>query len=102
MQRGLSLIGDNTARNPREIPDRFEDVTQDRIDLFHEKIRWAFLPHPHPPHRSNRRGRYNHPRHNEHLIPINKLLDAYTDLIIKGESNEVWMSDVRASARASE
>jgi hypothetical protein len=41
MQRDLSRIDEDTARDAKELLDRLEDMARDRIDLFYEKIRYA-------------------------------------------------------------
>jgi len=52
MQRDLSLIDNDTARDAKEILDRLEDMAQDRIDLFYEKVGYPCLYH-HLPYRSD-------------------------------------------------
>ena len=42
MQRDLSGIDNDTARDAMEILNRLEDMAQDRIDLFYERIRYDF------------------------------------------------------------
>jgi hypothetical protein len=41
MQRDLTLIDSDSARDAKEILDRLEEMAQDRIDLFYEKIGYA-------------------------------------------------------------
>lgn len=41
MQRDLTLMNTSTARDAKETLDRLEDMAQDRIDLFYEKIGYA-------------------------------------------------------------
>ena len=41
MQQELATAGTNSARDAKEILDRLEDMAQDRLDLFYEKIGYA-------------------------------------------------------------
>lgn len=41
MQRELSAMDSNSARDAREVLDRPEDIAQDRPNLFYEGIRYA-------------------------------------------------------------
>ena len=38
MQKQLTLMNTDSARDARETLDRLEDMAQDRLDLFYEKI----------------------------------------------------------------
>jgi len=44
MQSELSLAGSNPARDAKAILDRLEEMAQDRVDLFYEKIGYACSP----------------------------------------------------------
>ena len=47
MQRELDLLNGQSARDAREILDRLEEMAQDRIDLFYDKVGHASsLPLP--------------------------------------------------------
>ena len=41
MQKQLTLMNTESARDARETLDRLEDMAQDRLDLFYEKIGYA-------------------------------------------------------------
>jgi len=38
MQRELTLVDNDTARDAKETLDRLEDMAQDTIELFYDKI----------------------------------------------------------------
>ena len=38
MQRDLTIVGSDTARDAKETLDRLEDMAQDRIEMFYDKI----------------------------------------------------------------
>jgi hypothetical protein len=44
MQRDLTTIDTDSARDARETLDRLEDMTRDRFDLFCEKIWCTSFP----------------------------------------------------------
>lgn len=44
MQRDLTLIDTDSARDARETLDRLEDMARDRFDLLYEKIWYASPP----------------------------------------------------------
>ena len=41
IQQELATAGTNSARDAKEVLDRLEDMAQDRLDLFYEKIGYA-------------------------------------------------------------
>jgi hypothetical protein len=41
MQRDLIVANTDSARDAKETLDRLEDMAQDRIDLFYDKIGYA-------------------------------------------------------------
>jgi len=79
MQNQLSLADNDTARDAKETLDRLEDMAQDRIELFYDKIGHADL--------------------DKHLIPINKVLNKYTYIGVAVEESDVWIQEVREAVK---
>jgi len=80
MQRDLTLMNTDTARDAKETLDRLEDMAQDRIDLFYEKI--------------------GHDDWDKHLIPINKVLNKYTYVGVTAEEEDlIWTQEVREAVQ---
>lgn len=94
MQRELADADTDTARDAREVLDRLEDMAQDRIELFYDKIGYACPPYPYAPHRSDFRHPHSHDENDRQLIPIMKVLNKYTYIGIKHETNDGWLNDL--------
>ncbi|KAF9653445.1 hypothetical protein BDM02DRAFT_3125842 [Thelephora ganbajun] len=78
MQQQLVAIGTPAGDDAREILDRLEDMAQDRIDLFYDRI--------------------GHEDNDRHLIPINKVLNKYTYIGISAQTNaDVWPVEVKGA-----
>lgn len=79
MQRDLTVIDSDTARDAKETLDRLEDMAQDRIELFYDKI-----------------GRDDC---DKHLIQINKVLNKYTYIGVAVEEKDDWIHEVREAVK---
>jgi len=79
MQKELVLVNNDTARDAKETLDRLEEMAQDRIDLFYDKI--------------------GHDEYDKHLIPINKVLNKYTYIGVAVEETDVWIEEVKEAVK---
>jgi len=75
MQKDLTIIGSDTATDAKETLDRLEEMAQDRLELFYDKI-----------------GRDDC---DKHLIPINKVLNKYTYIGVAVEERDDWVHEVK-------
>jgi len=94
MQRELSVMDSNSARDAGGVLDRPGDMAQDRPNLFYERIGYAtsLLPHTtlaQPLTFLHSQGRDKHP------IPTNKC----THIGVTQESDPVWITEVREAVK---
>ncbi|KAF9653424.1 hypothetical protein BDM02DRAFT_3125829 [Thelephora ganbajun] len=76
MQQELTAINTHAGDDAREILARLEEMAQDRIDLFYDRI--------------------GHKNHDKHLIPINKVLSKYTYIGVSSKTNPIlWSTHVK-------
>ncbi|KAF9653446.1 hypothetical protein BDM02DRAFT_3265650 [Thelephora ganbajun] len=73
MQQELALIPSSSGEDAREILARLEEMAQDRIDLFYDRI--------------------GHKEHDTHLIPINKVLNKHTYIGISAHADPIFWSE---------
>lgn len=79
MQKDLAGIDNDTARDAKETLDRLEEMAQDRIDMFYDKI--------------------GHSDWDKLLIPINKVLNKYTYIGVAVEESDLWIQEVDVAVK---
>ena len=100
MQRDLTILNTESARDARETLERLEDMAQDRLDLFYEKIGCAFSRPRRVPHCADVLCDPSHDDWDKHLIPINGVLNKYTYIgVAAEEDNAVWMQEVKEAVK---
>ena len=70
-------LADNETKDARELLDRLEDMAENRIELFYDKIGYAYLLHRYAQRRSDLRHPCRHDETDRHIIPIKKVLNKY-------------------------
>jgi hypothetical protein len=102
MQRELTLANTDSARDATEMLNRLEEMAQDRIDLFYDKIGYDIASTTYLPYRPDPLFFHpcSHDDADKRLIPINKVLNKYTYIGLTAEEHEqVWTQEAKEAVK---